>query len=150
MLCFEFMTKKHINQVLEIEEMSFSIPWSKKSLKDEITTNKFATYIVGLVDDKIVGYAGMWHVINEGHITNIAVHPDYRRKGYATEIIHKLEEIAQLKEMIGLTLEVRVGNKEALKLYDKLGFKMEGIRKEYYSDTKEDALVMWKYFTYNN
>lgn len=140
------MTKKHLDSVYKIEKECFSNPWSKKSLEDELFKNKFAIYIVALDENKVIGYGGMWHIINEGHITNIAVTEKYRNQGVATAIVNKLSEIAISKEMIGLTLEVRMANESAKALYTKLGFRVEGIRKEYYSDTLEDALIMWKYF----
>jgi ribosomal-protein-alanine N-acetyltransferase len=88
----------------------------------------------------------MWHVVNEGHINNIAVDEPYRRLGVGSLLMDKLFELAHEKEMIGLTLEVRIGNRAAMGLYHKYGFKVDGIRKNYYADTKEDAAVMWKYF----
>ena len=139
------MTTEHIKEVHKIEEDCFSIPWSEKSFYDELTKNKMAIYIVAKEDDEIVGYGGMWHVINEGHITNIAVKKQHRKKGIGTKIINALIEIAKEKEMIGITLEVRVSNDIAKSLYKKSGFIIEGIRKEYYDDNKEDAIVMWKH-----
>lgn len=143
------MTKKHIKEVSEIEKRCFTIPWSKESFKNEITKNSFAIYIVAMDTEnkKLAGYGGMWHVVNEGHITNIAVDAIYRRKGIGELILNELIRIGCKKQMIGLTLEVRVNNEPAKNLYKKLGFKLEGIRKEYYNDTKEDALIMWKYLT---
>ena len=139
------MTTEHIKEVHKIEEDCFSIPWSEKSFYDELTKNKMAIYIVAKEDDEIVGYGGMWHVINEGHITNIAVKKQHRKKGIGTKIINALIDIAKEKEMIGITLEVRVSNDIAKSLYKKSGFIIEGIRKEYYDDNKEDAIVMWKH-----
>lgn len=145
MIEFEFMKSKHVDEVMKIEEASFTTPWTRSSILEEINKNKMAIYIVALEEGKVVGYGGMWHVINEGHITNIAVDENYRGRGVASSIIDKLTEIAMEKDMIGLTLEVRVSNEAARRLYGKNGFKMEGIRKEYYSDNMEDALIMWKY-----
>lgn len=138
------MTKAHINEVLEIEKSCFEIPWSKKSFEDELNKKYMAIYLVALENEKVVGYGGMWHIINEGHITNIAIHKDYRKKGIGTKIVSRLIEVAKEKEMIGITLEVRKSNEKALNLYKKQGFILEGIRKEYY-ENKEDALIMWKY-----
>lgn len=143
MINIKEMNKEHIEQVYEIEKVCFSIPWSKKAFEDELNKNKMAIYIVALENEKIVGYAGMWHVINEGHITNVAVSPEHRRKGIGESLIKKLIEIAKEKEMIGLTLEVRISNEIAKNLYKKQGFLLDGIRKEYY-DNKEDAYIMWK------
>ncbi len=138
------MTTEHIKDVHKIEEDSFSIPWSEKAFYDELTKNKMAIYIVAKKDDEIIGYGGMWHVINEGHITNVAVKKECRGKGVGTKIIDAFIDIAKQKEMIGITLEVRVSNDIAKNLYKKNGFIMEGIRKEYYEDNKEDAIIMWK------
>lgn len=140
----ELMNKSHIDGIMEIEKDSFAIPWSRAAVEKELSNN-LAIYAVVKENDKVVGYGGMWHVVNEGHITNIAVHKDYRRKGIGNIIVNKLIEIAEEKEMIGLTLEVRKSNTSALELYKKNGFKLEGIRPEYYEDNKEDAYIMWKY-----
>ena len=140
----EMMNKGHIDGIMEIENESFAIPWSRSSIEKELKNN-FAIYAVAIENNKVLGYGGMWHVVNEGHITNIAVHKDYRRKGIGQAIIEKLVEIAEEKEMIGLTLEVRKSNTPALEQYKKNGFKLEGIRPEYYEDNKEDAYIMWKY-----
>ncbi len=139
------MTTEHIKDVHKIEEDCFSIPWSEKSFYDELTKNKMAIYIVAKEDEKIIGYGGMWHVINEGHITNVAVKKEYRGKGIGNQIINALIDIAKEKEMIGITLEVRTSNNVAQNLYKKNGFIIEGIRKEYYDDNKEDAILMWKH-----
>ncbi len=139
------MTTEHIKDVHKIEEDCFSIPWSEKSFYDELTKNKMAIYIVAKENNEIIGYGGMWHVINEGHITNIAVKNEYRRKGIGSKIIDELINIAKEKEMIGITLEVRTSNNIAQNLYKKKGFIIEGIRKEYYDDNKEDAILMWKH-----
>ncbi len=144
------MEMKHLDETYEIEKNSFSIPWTRKSFEEEITANKMGIYYVAVEENagvqKVVGYGGMWHVITEGHITNVAVAEEYRGRGIGDLLIDALEKEAVDKEMIGLTLEVRVGNTKAMKLYAKHGFKVEGIRKNYYADTKEDAIVMWKYF----
>ncbi len=147
MFVVEPMKKKHIEEVYQIELESFTSPWSKKSLKAEVVANEHAHYFVVMdtVKNKVAGYGGMWHIVNEGHITNIAVKGDYRRHGVATLLVEHINAFAKTKEMIGITLEVRVTNIAAQALYKKLGFDLEGIRKEYYSDTKEDALIMWKY-----
>lgn len=151
-MIFRIADKNDIDAISKIEKDCFSVPWSRKQFEDEIKKNKFAVYIVAQDEQsgEVVGYGGMWHVINEGHITNIAVKEEYRKRGIAYGIIEKLTEIARQREMIGLTLEVRVGNTTARNLYTKSGFKLEGIRKEYYSDTKEDALIMWKYLIDEN
>lgn len=141
-----YMSLEHIDEVSELEQICFYTPWTKKDFIKEITENKLAIYIVAMDNKKVVGYAGMWHIVDEGHITNIAVMPQYQHCGVGSELVKKLIDIAVAKKMVGLTLEVRIGNLSAQKLYTKFGFKPEGIRKRYYSDTGEDAIIMWKYF----
>ncbi len=140
------MTKEHIEQVLRVEEACFSIPWTREDFQREMTENKMAIYRIAVLDGNVVGYAGMWHVVTEGHITNVAVLEEYRKKGVADALMREMIDIAKQKQMIGITLEVRVGNLPAQKLYTKHGFRPEGFRKNYYQDTKEDAVIMWKYF----
>lgn len=140
------MTLEHVNEVSELEKMCFYTPWTKKDFIKEITENKLAIYIVAIDDKKVVGYAGMWHIVDEGHITNVAVMPEYQHYGIGNKLVEKLIEISIEKNIVGLTLEVRMGNLSAQKLYTKFGFKPQGIRKRYYSDTGEDAIIMWKYF----
>jgi len=140
------MDLSHLDEVYVIECQSFAIPWTKNDLRKEMSENKHATYKVAINGDKIAGYAGMWQVVNEGHITNIAVSENHRRLGIASKLIEALTAHAKAQTLIGLTLEVRVSNEAAINLYKKYGFKPEGIRKEYYADTREDALLMWKYF----
>lgn len=140
------MNLSHIDDVVFVEENTFSIAWSKNDFIREVTENNMAIYFVALVDGKVVGYAGMWHVINEGHITNVAVLHDFRRLGIGDLFMKEFFQIAEEREFIGITLEVRMNNSPAQKFYAKWGFRSEGIRKNYYADTKEDAIVMWKYF----
>jgi len=140
------MDLSHLDEVYAIECQSFAIPWSKNDLRKEVCENKHSVYKVAINGDKIVGYAGMWQVVNEGHITNIAVSENQRRLGVASRLIEALTAHAIEQDLIGLTLEVRVSNETAINLYKKFGFLPEGIRKEYYADTREDALLMWKYF----
>lgn len=139
----------HLEAIYGIETRSFAVPWSMNELRRDFTTNKHAFYLVALDGDKedqVAGYAGLWHIVNEGHINNIAVDEPYRGHGVGSKLMEGLIALAQQKEMIGLTLEVRMGNRAAMGLYSKYGFKMEGIRKNYYAETKEDAVIMWKYF----
>lgn len=140
------MTAEHIDQVVKVEEDTFHIPWTKADFEKEINENKMAKYFVAIIDGKVVGYAGLWHVVNEGHVTNVAVLEEYRRLGIGAAFMDKFIELARELEMIGITLEVRISNMAAQKLYTKYGFKPEGFRKKYYQDTGEDAVIMWKYF----
>jgi ribosomal-protein-alanine N-acetyltransferase len=110
----------------------------------EIVDNNLAIYLVAKVNEKAVGYIGMWKVLNEGHITNVAVHPEFRHQGIGNQLVSELLSLC-VKENIDLvTLEVRKSNQNAIKLYEKHGFVAEGIRKAYYQDNKEDAIIMWK------
>jgi ribosomal-protein-alanine N-acetyltransferase len=136
-------TIDHIDQIMILEKMCFTIPWSQNAFLEELTRNKFAVYYSAIVDGMVVGYAGMWRVINEGHITNIAVHPDYRRNHIASALLEKIIECCKENNIDNVTLEVREGNIPARSLYEKFGFKVEGRRKKYYADNNEDALVMW-------
>lgn len=145
MLQITTMTTKHLSFVTKIEEDCFAIPWDESSFLNELKNNKMAIYIVAILDDEVVAYAGMWHVINEGHITNLAVKKEHRQKKIGSLLVQELLKIASQKEMIGITLEVRVSNTHAQALYKKNGFILEGIRKEYYDDNREDALIMWCY-----
>lgn len=139
------MTKDDIDAVLEIENLSFSIPWSKEAFLMEIKDNKCARYVVAEADGKVAGYGGFWIVIDEGHITNIAVHPDYRSMGIGLKIVEALIDIAKKNAITAMTLEVRESNTIAQHLYARFGFRPLGRRKGYYQDNSEDAIIMWKY-----
>ena len=144
MINIQFMNAQHIEEILQIEFDAFTTPWTRNDFNSELANNN-AIYIVASENNNVIGYAGMWHVINEGHILNVAVKAENRKQGVGTLLISELVNIAIEKEMIGLTLEVRESNTAALQLYQKFGFKAEGIRKRYYSDPSEDAVIMWKY-----
>ena len=142
------MNMSHIDGVVELENACFVLPWTREDFVKEVEANKMAVYKVALADGRVAGYAGMWHIVNEGHVTNIAVSPDYRRMGIGEKLLKALFDVAEEREMIGITLEVRISNTAAQKMYTKNGFKPEGFRKRYYSDTGEDAVIMWKYFEF--
>jgi [ribosomal protein S18]-alanine N-acetyltransferase len=138
------MALEHIDGVMVVENLSFKIPWSKKSFIEEITKNKFAIYAIAMIGNKVIGYAGMWKVFDEGHITNIAVHPEFRKNGAACALIEYLLNKAEIEGIASMTLEVRRSNIAAQSLYQKYGFKESGFRKAYYSDNGEDAIIMWR------
>jgi ribosomal-protein-alanine N-acetyltransferase len=138
------LTLDDVDDVMVVEKLSFSIPWSKQAFLEEVTNNKNARYIIAKVNGITVGYAGLWKVFDEGHITNVAVHPEYRRSGVVFVLIEGLIEMAIKEDIARMTLEVRTSNIAAQNLYLKFGFKVEGFRKEYYADNKEDAIIMWK------
>lgn len=140
------MTEAHLDGVTELEEATFSTPWSYADFEREVKENALAIYYVAVEDGKVIGYAGMWHVVTEGHITNVGVLEEARGKGIGSMLMEKLIEVALEKNMTGMTLEVRMGNAPAQALYHKYGFHAEGIRKNYYADTKEDAIIMWRFF----
>lgn len=134
----------HVERVLEIEALSFPMPWSRQSFEFELTENEFAYYIVALVNQQVVGYAGAWLVLDEAHITNVAVHPDFRGKKIGRLLMTELIRRVLVKGALKMTLEVRLSNHIAQKLYQSLGFEPMGRRKRYYSDNNEDAIIMWK------
>ena len=131
-------------QIAEVEKACFSTPWSYESLKHDMTENKLALYMAAETGGKICGYAALWKIIDEGHITNVAVFPAYRRRGIARAVLSALIEEASKQGIKRFTLEVRTGNEAAKKLYARLGFLEAGLRKGYYEDNGEDALIMWK------
>lgn len=138
------MLEKDIDEVLDIEKTSFATPWSKEAFTLEITKNMLAKYVVAEIQGKVVGYGGIWLIIDEGHVTNIAVHEKYRGLGVGNKIMEGLIDICRDRNIVAMTLEVRKTNEVAKSLYDKYGFKEYGIRPEYYSDNNEDAIIMWK------
>jgi len=139
------MKHDDLDSVLNVEKKSFITPWSKLMFLDELE-NIRALYFVAEVSGIIVGYAGFWIIMDEGHITNIAVDPSFRRMKIGSRLLEKIIETARENEVRALTLEVRKSNAAAISMYEKFGFKVEGIRKNYYSDTHEDAYIMWRYF----
>jgi len=138
------MKSEHLNGVTEIENQSFPTPWSKMAFYHEVVSNDFAFYVVALKGDRVAGYAGMWVILDEGHITTLAVHPFYRRQGLGAKLMHELIDEAKRRRCTKMTLEVRPSNHSALELYTKTGFISYGVRPRYYADTGEDAVIMWK------
>ncbi|HHU90162.1 MAG TPA: ribosomal protein S18-alanine N-acetyltransferase [Clostridiaceae bacterium] len=136
------MELEDLDEVLEVEKSCFKIPWTRLMFEDELI-NSNAYYYVIEVDKRIVGYVGFWKIIDEAHITNVAIHNDYRRLGYGRALINALLNKAKELEIIAVTLEVRVSNLAAISLYERFGFVSSGVRRGYYSDNNEDALIMW-------
>lgn len=139
------MDASHINGVYELSKLCFNVPWSLESISNELS-NPLAKYIIAqdLSTDKVIGFAGVWIIAGEGDITNIAVNPNYRKKGIASELLINLFKVCSESSCDNITLEVRASNIPAQNLYSKFGFINEGIRKKYYSDNGEDAIIMWK------
>ncbi|GAB4411134.1 MAG: ribosomal protein S18-alanine N-acetyltransferase [Thermodesulfovibrionales bacterium] len=135
------MLPQDIGSVIQIERMSFSTPWSETSFFTEIY-KPYSIARVALLDDTVVGYICIEHIMEEAHILNLAVHPDYRRMGIATTLIRNIIDELKARSCRYIYLEVRDSNYIAKRLYGGLGFKVEGIRKGYYTSPKEDAVVM--------
>ena len=135
------MTVADVDAVHAIEVACFRTPWSRESFLREVTENACARYMVLREDGVAVAYAGVWFVLDEGHITNIAVHPDRRGLGYGERVTRAMLQLAADSGMTWMTLEVRRSNTVAQNLYHKLGFIDVGYRKRYYENS-EDALIM--------
>ena len=134
------MKKNHLGDVAVIERLCFSEPWSENSL--ELLLGDGGVGFVVEVDRRAVAYGGMVTVLDEGQITNIAVHPDYRRSGYGRAVVLALTEYAAKKGITSISLEVRESNIAAIALYESLGWKRCGIRKNFYKFPTEAAIVM--------
>lgn len=138
------MSKEDIESVVEIEKEAYgNHHWAKSSFYEEMSNNLAKYYVAKISDGTIVGYAGTWHIIDEAHVTTIAVKKDYMRNHIGEAIIKKIIDDCYKENIKYLTLEVRVSNIPAIKLYEKYGFQSLGTRKAYYQDNNEDALIMW-------
>ena len=138
------MTHDDIDNILQIEELCYGAHhWSRESFLTELS-NKISSYRCILNSDKkCVGYIGMWKIVDEAHITNLSVHPDWRNKKLAHKLLLATIDECYKEKIKYITLEVRVSNEKAIGLYEKFGFKSLGLRKKYYQDNNEDALIMW-------
>jgi len=136
------MTVADLGAVQSIERASFTAPWPPHAYRSEIETNRLAHYLVGRIGDEIVAYAGMWVMVDEAHITTFAVHPAWRRQRIGERLLLALLDLALDRRAREATLEVRLSNLAARRLYEKYGFRPVGIRPRYYSDDGEDALIM--------
>ena len=139
------MNRNDIETVVAIEEASYGKHhWSKEAFYNELAANDVARYFCAETQDgQVVGYVGTWQILEEAHITNISVNPDFRRKHIGEALLHHAIESCYENEIKYITLEVRVSNEKAVNLYTKYGFKSLGTRKQYYQDNNEDALIMW-------
>jgi ribosomal-protein-alanine N-acetyltransferase len=131
-----------LDAVQRIERASFTTPWPAYAYRQEIETNRLAHYIVARAGDEIVGFAGMWMMVDQAHVTTFAVDPKWRRKGIGGQMVRALLQMARPLGARQATLEVRLSNLAARRLYEKFGFRPVGIRPRYYSDDGEDALIM--------
>ncbi|MCI8478788.1 MAG: ribosomal protein S18-alanine N-acetyltransferase [Oscillospiraceae bacterium] len=139
------MDRSHLSQIAALEKRCFSSPWSE-ALLSQALDNENASYIVAQSEDgTVLGYAGMQVILDEGYVDNIAVHPDYRRQGVAEALLGVFERFGAV-HLAFLTLEVRPSNTAAVSLYEKHGFELVGRRKNYYTNPREDALLMTRTF----
>ena len=136
------MRVEDLDEVLEIERASFSMPWSRGAFTYEIERNRVARCWVMREDDRVAGYLCLWEVADELHITNVAVHPAYRRRGIGRAMLAAVLDDAVRRSLSLVGLEVRPTNAEARALYESFGFRVVGRRRGYYYDTGEDALIM--------
>ena len=144
----EPMTAEHLDEVAELERLCFPDPWSRNLLAETLK-NDLSAYLVALDDaGRVAGYAGLTVVLDEGSIDNIAVRPEYRRRGVAAQLLEVFLNFAQGNRLAFLTLEVRASNYAAIALYGSRGFRAVGRRKNYYEHPPEDALIMTRTFDY--
>ena len=139
------MNESHVAQVAELEKICFSDPWSENSVASELK-NPLSCWLVAEEDGVAAGYIGSQTVMDESDMMNVAVHPDHRRKGVAESLVNELIEVLKKRGSRCLTLEVRASNEPAKALYEKLGFVQVGLRRNYYRNPKEDALILRKEF----
>ena len=141
-VCIVPMNADHLDEVAELERICFSVPWSRNMLAEELD-NLLSAFLVALDDnDKVVGYAGVQIILDEGYITNVAVRPECRRQGIAAKLLQVFLDFAKANKLAFLTLEVRASNYDAIALYGSRGFRSVGRRKNYYEHPKEDAIIM--------
>ena len=139
------MVREHLDELVKLEKICFSQPWSYQSLEEELS-NDTAYFFTALDGEKVIGYIGLYIVCESCFVSNIAVFPEYRRKGVATALIERACECAKEHGTDFISLEVRPSNVSALALYEKFGFEEMGLRKNYYRNPTEDALIMTKLF----
>jgi [ribosomal protein S18]-alanine N-acetyltransferase len=136
------MRLEDLEEVQRIEEASFTTPWPPNAYRSELLTNRLASYLVARVGERIVAYGGMWLMVDEAHITTFAVHPAWRRRRLGERLLLAFLDLARDRHAREATLEVRLSNLAARRLYEKYGFRPVGVRPRYYSDNNEDALIM--------
>lgn len=142
--CVRQLTVDDLDQLLRLEEACFSAPWSRESYRRELTENDLAHYWGVFAEDELIGFAGYWLILDEGHITNIAVAPKRQNQGVGGFLLQGVINRCLAGGGKFLTLEVRASNQAALHLYEKAGFVSSGVRPGYYDDPREDAVIMWK------
>ena len=145
MIQYVLFDESHVAPIAELEKLCFSDPWSENSIRYELT-NPLSFWLVAVEEDRVAGYVGSQSVLDEADMMNIAVHPDFRRRGVAQHLVEGLVAGLKEKDVRCLTLEVRASNAPAIALYQKLGFVQVGRRPNYYRNPKEDALILRKEF----
>lgn len=133
-----------IDKIVALEQELFSSPWDKEAFYYELEKNAFSTILVLEDELEIIGYIGMWLLGDQTQITTLGIKKAYQGNGYAKKLMDKCEEITKMMEYANINLEVRISNQKAIKLYEKCGFKIVAIRKNYYQDNHEDAYLMIK------
>ena len=140
---FDTLRPENLDSLYELECLSFPVPWTKQAFVNELT-NENACYVLLCREDTVIGYGAFWQAADNADITNIAVHPAYRKQGLGKKILTKLLEEAKKNGIKEIYLEVRVSNIAAQALYASCGFENVGMRKKYYADNGEDAVIMAK------
>lgn len=138
----EPMTLADLGEVHRIESASFSAPWPDEAYRSELTGNRLASYLVVRIDVEVIGFGGIWMMVDEAHITTFAIDPAWRRQRLGETLLMALIDLAMARRAREATLEVRLSNVPARRLYEKFGFRPVGLRPRYYSDNGEDALIM--------
>lgn len=139
--------EKDIDSIAALEPLCFDDPWTPQMIRSDVMDLPFSTYVLGEVDEKLVGYVGIMVVRDECQVNNVAVHPDYRKKGIGGTLLKTALSFAKQSGAEEAFLEVREGNDDAIRLYESMGFKRLGIRKGYYENNGENAVVMRKDLT---
>ena len=137
------LAETHVEMLAKLEAEIFADAWSERAFR-ELLTHEYCHYLVAEMDGKIVGFAGMTVIAGEGDVDKVMVAPGYRRKGLAEELLRELFVLGESLGVEAYTLEVRVSNAPAIRLYEKMGFHGEGVRPGFYEKPKEDALIMWR------
>ena len=142
-LVIKSLTEEYVDEVCVLEEQAFSMPWHKESFL-EMIQNPQACYLVGILEKEVVASCGLRNIVGDGEITNVVTKESMRGKGIGKQMLLQLMEEGRKMGVEAFTLEVRKSNYAAIKLYEKLGFATEGVRKNFYEEPTEDALIMWK------
>jgi ribosomal-protein-alanine N-acetyltransferase len=139
------MRRRHLRSVLRIESQVYPTPWTHGLFVSELALRSTRAYVIARVGREVVGYSGLMMSVDDGHVTTVAVDPEWQRQGIGTRMLVALAREAIARGANALTLEVRLSHRGAQQLYQRFGFTAVGVRKGYYADTGEDALIMWSH-----